>query len=257
MAVKRTQMRALYVALKQLKQSELVALGKAHAENPSMLFHRIRADLKTVSDYPALGDHPLAGAKRKDLPPHVKPTRVTTTPEFASILAVAPGPCQVGEDTSLAFTYLDRELHPLRGLATAAGVEESRVERRYLDLLLRSDDATPILSELKIKTDSLPYSALIQLLMHTVELSGAAQRRRLSAAFPSLSSKGPVDLYVLSYGEPNKTFDRVSRISAQEIASALVCDPRSPLRGSVRRIAFVKASGTSKTLSFTPLFVAQ
>lgn len=246
---KRTQMRELYGALAHLKQSEQVALAMAHAHDASMLEHRIEQDLGTVAAYPSLGKTDLVDDKRTKLPVSVDIADLKSTAEFARALADQDA-LLVSKRTDLGFRYLEREISPLRG---------SGLERRSMDLLLLNEDGTPILGELKRGPDSLPYYALIQLLVHLVELSSASQRRRLVAlGVPPDKRNARMDLYLLAYGAPHVTHHKASLKATKEISAQLM-RPGGALTTHVRRIAYLQASqnGSGHALEFAARFVAE
>lgn len=245
--IKRTQLRDLYSALGHLKQSEQVALARAHADDASMLEHRIKRDLVTVAGYPALTESPLVDAKRKALPESVDVADLRSTVAFAK--ALGHDPHTVADRPDLGFRYLEREISPLRG---------SSLERRAMDLLLLSQDNTPVLGELKRGPDSLPYFALIQLLVHLVELSSESQRERLvSLGVPSDRRDAPVDLYLISYGTPHVTHQQASLEATRAIAERLTSGRLSGLASQVRRIAYLHAQPAAGTLAFESIFVAE
>lgn len=247
-AFKRTQTRQLYVALAELKQSEQVALAKFHAEDARMLNHRIRQDLKTVAAYPSLAGSVLVDEDRKPLPDHVDLAHIKSTAEFASALKREPVH-QVAGHPKLSFSYLEREPSPLRG---------SGLDRRHMDLLLLSSDGRPILGELKRGADNLPYYALIQLLLHLVELSNPSQRERLrQLGVPAKGSTSPMDLYLFAYGAPHVTHSDASLMATATIAEKLLSHKRSALRGQVNRIAYLKTTTDGASLHFEPVFVIE
>ncbi len=235
---KRTQMRDLYNALRLIGQhEEIVSLAELHALEPGKIATRIDNDFARVADYEPLPGRAI-GSSRGRLPASFDLRALKRTPEFAAALG-ATSLHSVDERPELAFSYLEREVSPLRG---------SGLERRYMDLLLLNDDGTPILGELKIGTDSLPYTALIQLLMHFVELSSHPQRQRLvDLGVPEECCDRPFDLYLLGYGTPNKTFHRRAMDATTTIARALM--KHDALNGQLRRIVLAR-EGTERPARF-------
>lgn len=245
---KRTQLRDFYIALASLKQSEQVALAQFHAEDPSMLAHRIKHDLKTVAGYPSLAGTLLVDDDRDPLPDQVDVAELASTPEFAKALKDRPQHSVSGHP-ELGFGYLEREPSPLRG---------SGLERRHMDLLLLSGDEHPVLAELKRAADNLPYYALIQLLVHLVELSSPSQRDRLTRlGVPAEAAGLPMDLYLIAYGDPHKTHTEASLQATESIAKQLMTDGGSALRTQVRRIAYLKAEPVEGALAFELVFLAE
>lgn len=164
---KPTQLRQLYEALPAFEQAEQVAFAELHAQRPGMMRRRIKNDLRCVGGYEVDRGHPMVGSRRKTLPTDVDVSAITSTPAFAAALRDRKVSFA---DRDLAFEYVEREVVPLRGLATS---------QRSMDLLLRTRMGRPILGELKLGTDNLPYYAFVQLLMHAVELASPDQRARL------------------------------------------------------------------------------
>jgi hypothetical protein len=243
--IKRTQLRELYDALSHLKQSEQVAIAQFHATDTSMLQHRIKKDLATVAGYPKPTDPVLVDNERKALPTPVDVADLRSTIEFAS--ALGTGLHTVVGRADLEFRYLEREPSPLRGISP---------ERRSMDLLLVSQDGTPVFGELKRGPDNLPYYALIQLLVHLVELSNRSQRERLiTLGVAPEKADALVDLYLIAYGRPHITYNDES-LAATEAIAHLLMRASSVLRTQVRRIAYLHAEPYEGTLAFRPAFVA-
>lgn len=121
-----------------------------------------------------------------------------------------------------------------------------------MDLLLCSQDGTPIFGELKRGKDNLPYYALIQLLVHTVELATPPQRSRLVplGVAPERANE-PADLYLIAYGDQHVTHYQPSLDATESVARRLM-ERSTQLRRQVRRIVYLKASPTTEhALSFT------
>lgn len=241
---KPTQLRQLYEALPAFEQAEQVAVAELHANSPGMMRRRISNDLRCVAGYEVDRGHPMVGSRRKALPTDVDVSAITSTPSFAAALRDKKVSFA---DPDLAFEYVEREVVPLRGLATSP---------RSMDLLLRSRKGQPILGELKLGTDNLPYYAFVQLLMHAVELSSPAQRARLRSTGRDLVvAKGRTDLYLISYGDPHKTYAKRSRDATRSVAKA-VMKKGEPLRDQVRRIAYLHAVPLDNGLHLDTVFVA-
>ncbi len=243
--MKPTQLRSLYDALGHLKQSEQVALAEFHAGDSSMLEHRIRNDIGTVAMYPDASATVLVDDSRETLPVGVDVTNLRSTIEFAS--ALGAGLHRVEGRDELTFRYLAREISPLRGI---------RPERRSMDLLLCSQDGTPGFGELKRGADNLPYYALIQLLVHTVELATPRQRSRLvPLGVPPGQANEPADLYLIAYGDQHITHYQPSLDATEAVARRLM-ERSTQLHRQVRQITYLKATPTAEhTLAFTAEFV--
>jgi hypothetical protein len=249
--MKRTQMRSYYTALLALKQQEWDALAQLHARDAARLGARIRHDLQTVSGYRSLVDVPFSSTPRKRLPEPPDPTEIRTTPEFAAALGREWH--QVAGHPELRFRYVAHEVSALR-------TGETGDEPRWLDLLLVNDDDTPILTELKIATDKLPYFAFIQLLMHAVELSSENQRIRMRKHLGLPEAQGDnarTDLYVIGYGEPNVTYHGSSATAVESIAKQLLQGKTAVLSAEVRRIVYLQAVPSGGALGFHAEFVVE
>lgn len=240
---KPTQLRQLYEALPAFEQAEQVAFAELHAQRPGMMRRRIKNDLGCVGGYEVDRGHPMVGSRRKTLPTDVDVSAITSTPAFAAALRDRKVSFA---DRDLAFEYVEREVVPLRGLATS---------QRSMDLLLRTRKGRPILGELKLGTDNLPYYAFVQLLMHAVELSSPDQRARLrSTARDLVVADGLMDLYLISYGDPHKTYAERSRDATRSVAKALM-KKNEPLREQIRRIAYLHAASVDNGLRLETVFV--
>lgn len=239
---KPTQLRQLYEALPAFEQAEQVALAELHAKTPGMMRRRIKNDLRCVADYEVDPGHAMVGSRRKALPTDVDVSAVTSTSAFAAALRDTKVSFA---DRDFAFEYVEREVVPLRGLATSP---------RSMDLLLRTRKGRPILGELKLGTDNLPYYAFVQLLMHAVELSSADQRARLRLTAKELVvAEGLMDLFLISYGDPHKTYAKRSRDATRSVAKALM-KKNEPLREQVRRIAYLHAIPVDDGLRLETVF---
>jgi hypothetical protein len=160
---------------------------------------------------------------------------------------------QVAGGEELAFRYVDREVFPLR----TALPDGPRPDPRTLDLLLVDGDGRPIVGELKIRHDSLPYVALIQSLMYAAELSSASQLARLvqyygdeagQPIFRVHERQSPLDIYLISF-EPEGTNSEQSTFTTMEICDLLMADAR--VNGSIGQIAFVEAVLDAKSGELT------
>lgn len=241
---KTTQLREYYIALHALKQQEWDALARLHAQDPARLRGRWTHDVQTVADYDLGVDEPFRPKEPKPLPNPPGPSEIRSTPEFAG--QPGPGDCDVVGRPDLSFRLIDREVSSLPGSV------------RWLDLLLVNiADATPVLGELKIGTDKLPYFAFIQLLMHAVELSSETQHARMREhlGLPDAADEPRVDLYVIGYGKPNVTYHDASLKAVREIAEKLLIGKQACLRDHVRRIAYIEARPQGSSLEFHPEFV--
>jgi hypothetical protein len=246
-----TQLRELYNALGALSQGEETVLAEWHAENPRRLLERLEHSVKTVSGYPALKEpfhDPRPSREAVGL------GEIKSTADFAHQLAEGK-PIPVSNEDNLSFRFVAREVFPLRQTEK----EGARPERRWLDLLLISDDGYPIAGELKIRGDSLTYFAFVQALMYAAELSSASQLRRLAQHYDTAgfreATQGPViDIYLIAF-EPPTTGDyrEPSFKATKKIIEQMVQDER--FTSVVRRTAYLEAAVADDRLLFERRFV--
>lgn len=145
-------------------------------------------------------------------------------------------------DPELAFTYVTREISPLR--TTGSRYNDGRTARSSgaggMDLLLRSNDGFPIVGEIKAADDTNLFVALIQALTYASELATASQRARLANNYGFtedwLRINGPsLDVFLIyEVGTDDtikkKTVELVERLR------------RSRVAGVVRRIAILRCN---------------
>jgi hypothetical protein len=133
-------------------------------------------------------------------PPLKTPADITRTEHFAAVLKKQTC-CQVQDDPSLGFQYVERELVPARTarLSRYSNGESNRRIIRF-DLLLAGE--LTILGELKLPKDNASaFYAFIQLLASTSELATAHQCARLFRFYPGLPNPliPRFDLYMIFY----------------------------------------------------------
>lgn len=153
---------------------------------------------------------------------------------------------EVGNAPELNAEYLDYEIAPARTTNRAYFDDDGGSWRTgiFVDLLLvSSDNRTPIVSELKIRDDKDPFTALIQMLAGAVHLATADQYERLrefmpAGAFPS-TEQPRLDGYLLLYRfleTPQADLETLDR-QADELSGLLM--KRSEITTHLRRIACV------------------
>jgi hypothetical protein len=246
---KTTHLRDYYAALGALQEEEQTLLAEAHAENPKPLIHRFKHSVRSAEKRSVDPAEPFHESKRKaPAEPPVPLDELKRTIDFASHLVHRE--MRVDQHPELSFAYVDREIFPARTEGS------DRMPARTLDLLLvNSEDGTPIVGELKIRDDSLTYFALIQALMHVAELAVESQRQRLqkhyeAAGFSDFARSPQLDLYVIAYEPPERTYGERSLRAAQSISEQLL---RSPdVSKHLRRIAFLEAQRNGDALLFSP-----
>jgi hypothetical protein len=146
-----------------------------------------------------------------------------------------------------SYRYVEREIVPQRTTGGArfndplqeladGGPASSAMK---IDLLLEADDGAPAVGEIKIRTDRDPICALIQVLAAGALLSTEAQRDRLELHH-GLRSDGRLEAVILLVDFPGAPLMQQARDRAEELATALVADPR--VGGHVRRIVAFEAT---------------
>ena len=244
---KPTHLRDYYDALGALQEGEQTVLAENHAKNPTPLIHRFRESIKTLEGHPDLsGEHFHEGVRTKPQEPPTPIEEISRTIDFASHLSDGKPRVVEGVD-ELAFRYIDRELFLRRTTGRA------RVPARTLDLLLASVDGRPILAELKIGADRLPYFALIQLLMYASEAVVPSQRQRLRDSYTDAEFRWPtdgpfVDLYLIAFKPANSSYGKHSLGATDRIAAQLLEAP--DVSQYVRRIAYLEAVPADGALRF-------
>ena len=246
-------LRDYYAALLALKEEEQTALAEIHKNDPRLLVRRFRRSVKDLEAEAEI-EKKFYPSGRTDPPSPPTPVdQIRRTIEFASQLCDRR-PRTVAGAKELGFRYVDRELSPLRTTE-----RHRKVARRSLDLLLaNAHDRTPVLAELKIRGDKLPYFALVQALMLAAELLVTNQRARLRRHRPAAdlawSEQGPfADIYVLAFDPPARgTYRERSFDAAEEIARRLIED--EVVSRYIRRIAYVDALPKEGKIAFKRRF---
>jgi hypothetical protein len=174
-----TSLRKLY----QWLQKEPVGLHAAIAEGilgrPEELHRLLARALKKLTDY--TNQEPLLDRPRPTLPPF-QGNELSGTNDLVAALQAKAGHVIVEDQESLNFSYVEREVSPLR---TTSGVYEdgwpaSNSGSGGIDVLLLSQDGVvPIVGEIKVATDKNPFFALVQALTYASELATLSQFQRL------------------------------------------------------------------------------
>lgn len=182
-----SKLRIHYDLLHQLCEGEQTALAQFHSDKTYRLATRFESSVKQTLISPRIsnliyGELDESGTvvdDRSALPDISDPRQIDSTDPFAAYIRNKVW--TVEGSSGLTFTYVDRELSPLR-ITEQGG---ARPSVRWLDLLLReSVSGRPIVTELKVGRDSLPYFALTQALMYAADLCGLNQFERLSQLLP-------------------------------------------------------------------------
>jgi hypothetical protein len=157
------------------------------------------------------------------------------------------------------WTYVARELVPLRTSGQDANTSALSRASRRLDLLLADQERTPALTEVKARGDQHPFYATIQVLLLAAQLASPSQRSRL-AAHHQLKPDGPVDLCLILaanaryFFEPEEGWNRAPKfkpkltVEAERLSAAFVADPRT--HAHVRSITWLEARMVDAKLAF-------
>lgn len=242
--------------LHDLNEGEQTALAEFHAEKAFLLANRFAKSVSQTLSSPRIenliyGELDEAGNivdDRTDLSPVNDPSEIVDTDSFASFIRDRDWPITGSGGTS--FTYVYRELSPLR--ITEKGGARPKV--RWLDLLLRSDTDRPIVTELKVGRDSLPYYALVQALMYTADLCGQNQFDRINLLLPENSrhfewsdEEPSIDVAVIFFNPPDGggwTYWEDNLNATKAIVRELQGDPKvNRTIGKIRLIRGVTLDG--------------
>ena len=247
-----TQLRNYYDAMDALKEQELTALAECHAKDPELVAYRFDLSVKKAETYLSLEDQPFHPERPPLIPPSPDtPLNIRSTVDFARYLN-SIGSFDV--DDNLSFEYVDREIFPLRSTEKGG----PRTDPRKLDLLLKSGDGLPVLTELKIRGDKPSYFALMQNLMYASELSSRSQISRLIGQHKDhhfeVPDDGPVvDLQIIAFDPPKSgEFRKRSTDATETICQKLAKDPRIGSR--IRRFTFLTVAESDSPLVFEKLF---
>jgi hypothetical protein len=240
-----TDLRDYYDLLHGLSELEQTALAEAHAEDASYLLTRFERTVAVREQHPLDVHEEFHPGKRTDPRTRKPPTpeEIIRTIHYAGYLADQEH--EVAEVPALRFSYLDNEIFPGRTKG------EFRMEERTFDLLLASENR-PVVGELKIKTDSLTYYALIQALMHAAELATASQVERLREHY-DVGGESQVDVFLIAHEpvEEGKFRSRSLKASAR-ITKQLCASPSFAER--IARVAYVRSYPQGDGLRFEPVF---
>jgi hypothetical protein len=248
-----TQLREYYDVLGALKEEEQTALAEFHVDDPQFLLaYRFGKSVEVLESHPRIDQSFYPVGRTNPPSPPTPVDEIRSTIQFASQLC-DQSPRTVEGAEGLTFRYVDRELFPLRTTG------QDRADPRRLDLLLaNTHDRTPVLAELKIRTDRPAYFALVQVLMLAAELLVPAQRERLSLHYPEADLAWPehgpwADVYIIAFESPAAGENRKRALRATEqIAERLVKD--EVFARYVRRVAYVDAFANNGTLAFQKRF---
>lgn len=152
------------------------------------------------------------------------------------------GALERGHPRDASFAYVDREVWPARTTG-GARFSDGRSARQAprMDLLLTAvGDRTPIVGEVKVRSDQHPLYALIQLLMLAVQTATPAQIERLREWYPGSFNETTrrVELLILLAGNPDHGRYRPALFDAAEQLSGALLGQKIVAR-HIRRIACV------------------
>lgn len=258
-----SKLRIHYDLLHELSDGEQTALAKFHAEKTHLLANRFASSVDlTLSSpkianliYGELDEEGIIVDDRTALPVISDPHQIDGTDPFAAYIKDRLWTVHGSPD--LTFTYVDRELSPLR-ITEKGG---ARPSVRWLDLLLREHEAgQPIVTELKVRRDSLPYYALTQSLMYAADLCGSNQFERLNQLLPEdaepfvwLGDRPSLDVAVIFFEPPESgwTYWVDSLNATRAIVANLNEHPE--VNQVVREIRLIEGTIVENEISFTTL----
>lgn len=173
-------------------------------------------------------------------------------PGGARLADVAPASVRIVTAAELTFDYLDREIVAARttgGVHIDDDARSAATTALRLDLVLANrSDRTPILGEVKIKTDKDPFSALVQLLAGAVHLVTVPQyervRKHITGPIRAAEGRPFVDLYLLlhRFPETGATFLPELLEETRKLSAKLLSLP--PIAHSIRRVACLEVELT-------------
>jgi hypothetical protein len=176
--------------------------------------------------------------------------------------ALARGPNIVSGDIRFSFTLVDYEVPPSRTTIKAPQMlnrfedGSPSTATMAIDLLLRHEDGTPIIGEVKFasakKYDTNAVLALVQALAGAAQFATPNQQQRLTKCYPSaFTAATHVDVAVVSYRPalpaPAK-YQKQLDAAASALAKHLKESPNFP--PDLRQVYFIRASGSPIALSF-------
>ena len=251
-----------YLALRKMSQEQRLAEARRLVDHPEELATEFAESVARFSSYANLKDpfypprRPRTWSDRiqrtndvvlrleaqNGLKPADAPNRVTKHGAGAAVTAVPA--------SRLASDYVARELLVHRTTSPAMWEDGSRnVGGLRLDVLLAdSEDATPIVGEVKLPGDTDSFFALVQALACAAHLVTVNQYERMrlhlkAVELPELATDPRVDVWVLSVtppgsepGQPRRGKYLADLQSATEALAPLLM-AQDGIRRSVRRIA--------------------
>lgn len=228
---------ARYVDMKKMRQSDRLATAKRDCANGGKTLGAIFRD--SVAEFARYENlEPFRDARRKDLPEPAE--------ELHTTLQVAAHVQAAGE--MLGMRLVDREIVAARTKLLRPTHTEQGVTLVRNDLLLRGRDGQPVIGEVKTRTDSDGYYALIQLLACAAQLATPNQRARL-AAQPGyqLDADLPIDLvhFTTAHEPAAATYKPDLDDAGEALASALMAsDSLGPDIGTISRVELDVKDGT-------------
>jgi uncharacterized protein (DUF2249 family) len=242
-SVRSTPLHRHYDMLKDgLDEGEQTRLAEAHQRDPAPLIQWFRESVAAFAAPIEEPFYPSSGLRKDPADPkyRTRVTEINSTIKFAAHICDGR-PLAVENADQLAFRYVDREISPLR---TKLSEKMDRFPRRSLDLLFaNAQDGRPIFAELKIRGDSLPYFALIQVLALASDLLPRPQLERLDRYYPeqfAWPDEGPfADLYIIAFNPEKGTYYKASFDATERISEKLMASRE--VSSLVRRIAYFEA----------------
>ncbi len=238
--IPRTPIQVYYKRVCAMSYAQRLGLADDLLNDPSPLAEVFASSVETFSTYEnqeAFYSNPSRAPKRPEPPGEIVETHhVAWYLRQQETLTVADAP-------ELTARYVDYEIAPTR--TTDHAVFDDGGSWRtgmFVDLLLsNSRDSTPIVGELKIRSDKDPFTALVQVLACAAHLATPQQYERLCRFAPagqfSVRECPLLDGYVLLYRFLEVQQAELEQLGAKadQLSARLLADPRVGDR--LRRIA--------------------
>jgi hypothetical protein len=245
---------SLYRILRKASQEQRLRMATELAAEPDQVAARVAESIDRFEVYDNKAEAFCLPHRVLDAPAAVINGRTLAA-------ALSQGEQQVAGPESFGFRLVDYEVRPARttknALLALNRFDDGRpsTAAMSLDLLLRHDDGTPIVGEVKVAkaggydTDSV--LALVQALAAAAQLATPNQRIRLLRHYPhTFLRANRVDVAIIAYHPPKLPEARYQQrlgAVARDLARGLLDSPRFP--SQIRRIDFMTAHETPAGLT--------
>lgn len=255
---------AMSATARELRYGEAVGEQGHHLEMAKSMTGATLVDafLASVSTYAGYANEAqLFFDPRDSLTPDHRPTadQDLQTSSIAWWLEECDPVLRNPQGNALGWTYVARELVPLRTAGEDAETSALSRASRRLDLLLADGERTPVLTEVKARGDQHPFYGTVQVLLLASQLASPSQRRRLSVHH-QLRPDGPADLCLVLaanaryFFEPEGGWKRAPKFKpqltreAERVSAAFVQDART--HPFVRSITWLEATMVDAKMVF-------